>query len=151
MAGPIVFPDPGAAVPGVDSTANTYSRDVIGNKTDAAVAIVGTSATLIAYDKGILNRLPTAGTVSAVKSRGRGTVLIASGVTDGTATITAVVVANTKVWPMGWEMAATAALTGVMPPRVELTNTTTISVSRSDNGSAPTEHITVGYEYEELY
>src|SRR3990167_616171 len=59
MAGGIQFPDPsvtGATVPTADATTNTYSAQVVGNKTDAAVTTVGTVATIIAYIKGLLNR-----------------------------------------------------------------------------------------------
>ena len=130
----------------------------LGTNTETATDPSAATGTVFSKNRGegdnldtILARIPAAGTISAVKSRGRGTILIASGVTDNTATITAVVTANTKVWLLGWEMAVITAVTGVMPPRIELTNTTTITASRSDNGSAPLEHITVGYEYEELY
>lgn len=41
-------------VPTADVTTNTNERDVIGNKTDASVTTVGTTASLVAYAKGIL-------------------------------------------------------------------------------------------------
>lgn len=49
-------------VPSADSTANVLSRDVVGNKTDAAVTTVGTDKSLMAYVKGVVNWLtvPTA-------------------------------------------------------------------------------------------
>lgn len=43
------------AVPTADSTANVYERDVVGNKTDAAVYVPGTTASLEAYAKGTAN------------------------------------------------------------------------------------------------
>lgn len=46
-------------VPVADSTDNVYERDVIGNKEDAAVITVGTTASSIAYIKGLLNQLGT--------------------------------------------------------------------------------------------
>jgi hypothetical protein len=44
-------------VPAADATTNTISRDVIGNKTDAAVVAVGTTKSLMGYIKGILTNL----------------------------------------------------------------------------------------------
>lgn len=41
-------------VPTADVTTNTLERDVIGNKTDAAVVAVGTTKTLVAYAKGAI-------------------------------------------------------------------------------------------------
>ena len=58
MAGIVQIPDPattGAVVPSADSTANTYERDVVGNKTDAAVTTVGTTKSLTGYSKGVLS------------------------------------------------------------------------------------------------
>jgi hypothetical protein len=46
-------------VPSADSTANTLMRDVAGNKTDAAVTTVGTTKSIVAYVKGLLNQLGT--------------------------------------------------------------------------------------------
>lgn len=46
-------------VPTADVTTNTAARDVVGNKTDAAVTTVGTTKTIIAYVKGLLNQLGT--------------------------------------------------------------------------------------------
>jgi len=57
------------AVPSADSTDNVYERDVIGNKTDAAVTSVGTTKSLMAYVKGILGCFvpsKTAATTSGV-------------------------------------------------------------------------------------
>jgi hypothetical protein len=45
------------AVPTADVETNTNMRDVIGNKTDAAVTTVGTTKSLMAYLKGALNQL----------------------------------------------------------------------------------------------
>ena len=42
-------------VPSADSTANTYVRDVVGNKTDASVYVPGTTNSLAAYAKGTAN------------------------------------------------------------------------------------------------
>lgn len=41
----------------VDGTANALERDVIGNKTDAAVTTVGTTKSIIAYAKGLVQTL----------------------------------------------------------------------------------------------
>lgn len=48
-----------AAVPTADSTANLLARDVGGNKEDAAQTTVGTTRSIIAYVKGVLNQLAT--------------------------------------------------------------------------------------------
>lgn len=45
------------AVATVDGTANTYERDVIGNKTDATIQAVTTTVSLMAYTKGLTNAL----------------------------------------------------------------------------------------------
>jgi len=45
-------------VPVADVVDNAQMRDVIGNKTDAAVTAVGTENSLIAYQKGVLNQIP---------------------------------------------------------------------------------------------
>jgi len=42
------------AVPSADVTTNTNERDVIGNKTDAAITAVGTTKTVTAYAKGLV-------------------------------------------------------------------------------------------------
>ena len=42
------------AVPSADSTANALERDVVGNKTDAAVTAVGTTKSIAAYAKGLV-------------------------------------------------------------------------------------------------
>ena len=56
--GKIILSNPGeSTVPTANSTANAYSRDVIGNKSDAAVTTVGVIASVIAYIKGVLNQL----------------------------------------------------------------------------------------------
>jgi len=47
----------GTPVPDADVSTNTYSRDVVGNKSDAAVTTVGVVASIVAYIKGILNNL----------------------------------------------------------------------------------------------
>lgn len=49
-------------VPSADGTANSYSRDVVGHKEDAAVETVGTTKSLMAYLKGLigLHNVPTA-------------------------------------------------------------------------------------------
>lgn len=44
-------------VPSADATANAQVRDVVGNKTDAAVQTAGTQNSAIAYLKGILGRV----------------------------------------------------------------------------------------------
>ena len=56
-SGQAVAPDDGstgAVVAGADSTANAYARDVVGNKTDAAVTAVGTTKSIAAYAKGLV-------------------------------------------------------------------------------------------------
>lgn len=52
------------SLPAADTTANTTFAEVIGNKGDAAVTTVGTTKSIMAYAKGILNRMPTSGTVA---------------------------------------------------------------------------------------
>lgn len=49
--------DPYFDVQAADSTANTLERDVVGNKTDAAVTSVTTTKSLMAYLKGVLNEV----------------------------------------------------------------------------------------------
>jgi hypothetical protein len=44
-------------VPTADSTDNAHLRDVVGNKTDAAVSVVGTDKGLIGYIKGLIQWL----------------------------------------------------------------------------------------------
>jgi len=44
-------------VPTADVATNTTVRDVVGNKTDAAVSVVGTTKTIIAYIKSLVQRL----------------------------------------------------------------------------------------------
>jgi len=46
-------------VSGPDDTENRLTFEVIGNKVDAAVTSVGTTASIIAYIKGILNQMAT--------------------------------------------------------------------------------------------
>jgi len=62
------------AVPTADATANARMRDVVGNKTDAAVVTVGTVATIIAYVKGLLNSLATHATALATHNTTLGVV-----------------------------------------------------------------------------
>lgn len=45
-----------ALVPAADSTANQTTGHVVGNKSDAAVTTVGVVASLMAYEKGLLNQ-----------------------------------------------------------------------------------------------
>lgn len=58
-------------VPAPDAATNVLMRDVIGNKSDAAVATVGVTASILAYTKGIINSIlvPTADAVTNVFSR----------------------------------------------------------------------------------
>lgn len=56
------------AVPTADSTANAQSRDVVGNKTDAAVTTVGTTKSILAYIKGAIQWLTVAGADSAANA-----------------------------------------------------------------------------------
>lgn len=59
------------AAPAADSTADVTMSDVLGNKADAAVAAVGTTASLMAYLKSLLNSGPaTVATGAAVISNG---------------------------------------------------------------------------------
>lgn len=44
-------------VPTADVADNVQMADVVGNKTDAAVAVVGTTKTIVAYIKGVMNDL----------------------------------------------------------------------------------------------
>jgi len=48
-----------STVPAADATANSFLRDVVGNKADAAQTTVGTTRSIIAYVKGVLNALAT--------------------------------------------------------------------------------------------
>lgn len=62
-SGAAIAPDDGSTgpvVPTADSTANVYSRDVVGNKTDASVTTVGTTKSILAYVKGALSWLTVA-------------------------------------------------------------------------------------------
>lgn len=52
------------AVPAADATTNAYTRDVVGNKSDAAVTAVGTTKSILAYAKGLI----TMGTVQVADS-----------------------------------------------------------------------------------
>jgi hypothetical protein len=54
MRGPISWVKSLLAVPTADATTNAYARDVVGNKTDAAVTTVGTTKTIMAYVKGVV-------------------------------------------------------------------------------------------------
>jgi hypothetical protein len=49
----------GLNVPAADAVTNALSRDIVGNKTDAAVIIVSGVNSIIAYVKGCLNQLAT--------------------------------------------------------------------------------------------
>ncbi len=53
--------DQGFAIPAVDGTTNLTTAAVIGNKSDATVQTVGTTASLMAYEKGLMNALIGAG------------------------------------------------------------------------------------------
>lgn len=63
-AGPFQFPDVSHNVPAADSTSNASVADVVGNKTDAAQATVGTTRSIIAYVKGLLNSVQQQATSS---------------------------------------------------------------------------------------
>lgn len=52
------------AVPAPNATTNAFERDVIGNKTDTAVEVVGSTASLAAYVKGLLTLALASGGVS---------------------------------------------------------------------------------------
>mgnify|MGYP001767849927 CR=1 FL=1 len=63
-----------------DGTANKYSSDVIGDKTDAAVQVVGTTKSLMAYLKGLVNFMPvTVVTAAAVMVNGDTIFTVAGG------------------------------------------------------------------------
>ncbi len=53
--------DQGFAIPAADTTTNLTTAAVIGNKSDATVQTVGTTASIMAYEKGIMNALIGAG------------------------------------------------------------------------------------------
>ncbi len=53
--------DLGFALPAADGTTNLTTAAVIGNKSDATVQTVGTTASLMAYEKGLMNALIGAG------------------------------------------------------------------------------------------
>jgi len=53
----LVASDVPLTVPTADATTNTNERDVVGNKTDAAVKTVGTTKSIIAYIKGVIGLL----------------------------------------------------------------------------------------------
>jgi hypothetical protein len=53
----------GPNVPSADSTSNATTAQVVGNKTDTTVTTPSATTSLVAMVKGILNRLPTSGTV----------------------------------------------------------------------------------------
>ena len=52
--------------PTADSASNDHLSDVIGNKSDAAVTLVGVVASIIAYVKGILNAISTNNTADQI-------------------------------------------------------------------------------------
>ena len=54
VAAAVVVVDANQDAPAADATANTLERDVIGNKTDAAVTAVGTTKSILAYVKGLV-------------------------------------------------------------------------------------------------
>jgi roadblock/LC7 domain-containing protein len=60
VSGALGFIPATLAVPTANDSTNAYERDVIGNKTDTAVTAVGTTASILAYIKGVLNQLVTA-------------------------------------------------------------------------------------------
>lgn len=49
------------AVPAPDATTNANERDVVGNKTDAAVTAVGTTKSIVSYVKGLISMATVAG------------------------------------------------------------------------------------------
>lgn len=57
VSGALGFIPATLAVPTANDSTNAYERDVIGNKTDTEVTAVGTTASIIAYIKGVLNQL----------------------------------------------------------------------------------------------
>jgi len=71
-------------VPAADSTANAQMRDPIGNKTDAAVETVGTTKSIMAYIKGIIDLLLKNATygLSAIKTAVSDLITRAKGLDD---------------------------------------------------------------------
>ena len=84
-----------------------------------------------------------------IKSIQRGTITIAAASLSNTATITAVVLAKSVLHLVDWSTAYTATIIGTVKPRIELTNTTTVTATREGNGGAVTT--TVSYEVIESY
>ena len=60
-------------VPAADAIVNETVKDVVGNKTDTAVAVVGTTKTLLGYIKGLVNRLDKHKTPHIARSGASGT------------------------------------------------------------------------------
>lgn len=71
MRGPISWVKSLLAVPTADATTNTYSRDAVGTKTDAAVTAVATTKTIMAYVKGLMgfHTVPTADATTNAQAR----------------------------------------------------------------------------------
>lgn len=86
----VIIPPASATVPAADSTANTMSAHVIGNKTDAAVTTIGTTKSLVGMVKGLM-------------TGGRRTSNVALANTDFTGTVTRFTITNgpIKVWSLG--------------------------------------------------
>lgn len=118
------------AVPAADATANAEVRDVVGNKTDAAVTTVGTNKSLMAYVKGLLGK-------SVIKSIQYGVVVISTG-TSATATITSVNTAKAVVLNLGSFSSGAATSTQVLAG-LTLTNGTTVTANRGLSTSENTD------------
>lgn len=82
---PIYGTDPAIAidlnVPAVDAAANLHERDVIGNKADTPVIVLGVVASLMAYVKGILDQVAVAIAAVAVAIASPAAALAAVGYT----------------------------------------------------------------------
>lgn len=66
------------AVPAANAVTNLFERDVIGNKTDTLVEVVGTTASLTAYIKGLLALTLAGGPINSVAS---GAAVMSNGLT----------------------------------------------------------------------
>jgi hypothetical protein len=86
---------------------------------------------------------------SMVKSVQTGTAAIAGSAASGTATITAVVVANSIIYPLGFTYDGTSDVPRDALCHVALTNATTVTGTRGSNASA--DGCTVGYAVMEFW
>lgn len=157
------LPGPGPLVPSADATTNQNSRDVVGNKSDAQTATVGTTASIIAYIKGLLTNYTAAragyldnlngasnldqvpaNPGTAIKSIQRGTIAITSTNQTNTATITSVDTAKSILIHLGQKSGGSDSS---QVAYLELTDATTVTASREGTSST----LTVSYEVVEYY